>query len=233
MENRKFLIIPNGYNQEIDFTMEEHSSDKFVISFAGSLLSYHPVEIFLSGFSEFVSEAGYENVELNFYGISNEERILHFIVKHNPLLNKCVRLYKKIPNRELMKKLTQSNLLLLFNDYAVTGTKIYDYLVARRNMLFCFDNDGEAEILRKKYYLVDSKDIKKYQMQKDLIQETNSGVIVNDKAHLKQVLKDLFHQFRQTGKIECHSAGVENYSRKIQAERLANLVHDILKEDTQ
>jgi hypothetical protein len=67
------------------------------------------------------------------------------------------------------------------------------------------------------------------QLQADLINETNSGVIVKDAAHLKEVLEELCAEFQATGKIACESVGVEKYSRKIQVEKLAELVKEIIK----
>ena len=64
-------------------------------------------------------------------------------------------------------------------------------------------------------------------MQADLINQTNSGVIVRDSAHLLEVLKELYTEFQQTGQIACDSVGVENYSRKIQVEKLAELIKSI------
>ncbi len=65
------------------------------------------------------------------------------------------------------------------------------------------------------------------QLQADLINETNSGIIVKDAAHLKEVLKELYSEFQEKGFIACDSIGVEKYSRKIQVEKLAELVKEI------
>ncbi len=64
--------------------------------------------------------------------------------------------------------------------------------------------------------------------QRDLIQETNSGIIVRDRFHLKEILKELHHEHATKGFIECESKGIEKYSRKIQAERLAGLIRNII-----
>lgn len=57
-----------------------------------------------------------------------------------------------------------------------------------------------------------------------LIQETNSGIIVKDSNHLLQVLGELYAEFEKNGFIACDSVGVEKYSRKIQVEKLAEIV---------
>jgi hypothetical protein len=50
---------------------------------------------------------------------------------------------------------------------------------------------------------------------------------VKDSHHLQQVLQELYAEFEEKGFIACDSIGVENYSRKIQVERLAELVKEI------
>ena len=63
--------------------------------------------------------------------------------------------------------------------------------------------------------------------QIDIINQTNSGIIVRDSEHLLEVLKDLYDEYQATGQIACDSIGVEKYSRKIQVEKLAELIKSI------
>ncbi len=82
-------------------------------------------------------------------------------------------------------------------------------------------------VLKQKYYPIEESETQSKQLQADLIHETNSGVIVKDAAHLKEVLKELYAEFETKGFIACDSVGVEKYSRKIQAEKLAALVKEV------
>jgi hypothetical protein len=63
--------------------------------------------------------------------------------------------------------------------------------------------------------------------QIDIIQKTNSGIVVQDSKHLLSVIEELYIEFQSTGKIACNSVGVENYSRKIQVEKLAEIVKEL------
>ena len=49
--------------------------------------------------------------------------------------------------------------------------------------------------------------------------------------NLLEILKDLYNEFQTTGQIACESVGVEKYSRKIQVEKLAELVRHLDKLD--
>jgi hypothetical protein len=42
-----------------------------------------------------------------------------------------------------------------------------------------------------------------------------------------EVLEELYEGFQSTGQIACDSIGVEKYSRKIQVEKLAELVKEM------
>jgi hypothetical protein len=107
------------------------------------------------------------------------------------------------------------------------GTKIFDYLGIRRKMILCFSNDPEAKALKQKYYRIEELESESGELQADLIRETNSGTIVKDAEHLKSVLSDLWTEFQSTGQIACDSHGVEKYSRKIQVEKLAEIVKSL------
>jgi hypothetical protein len=127
-------------------------------------------------------------------------------------------------NKELLEKLASDNVMLLFNYYSYMGTKIFDYLGIRRKIIMCYSNDPEANILKQKYYSIDESGSDSKQLQAELIDETNAGIIVKDATHLKEVIKELYSEFKENGCIACDSKGIEKYSRKIQVERLAEII---------
>ena len=55
-------------------------------------------------------------------------------------------------------------------------------------------------VLKQKYYAIEESETESKHLQADLINETNSGVIVKDAAHLKDVLEELYAEFRQPEK---------------------------------
>lgn len=61
-------------------------------------------------------------------------------------------------------------------------------------------------------------------LQEDLINTTHSGSVAKDKAHLEQILADLYDEFVRTGSIECSSVNVDRFSRREGAKRLAEIV---------
>ena len=145
--------------------------------------------------------------------------ILEKSIQNNfPKLKKHVQFYNRMPNKDLLYKLANDNVLLLFNYYSFMGTKIYDYLGIKRKILFCFTNDKVALDLKNKYYHVDESDSPNLNMQVDLIQETNSGILVSNHEQLKVEFINLCNEFAKHKKIECNSINTQKFSRRLQIE---------------
>jgi hypothetical protein len=187
------------------------------------------VESFLCIADTFVAQEPNAKVIFKFYGTNIQDKLKKMVDVSFPNLKKHVVISSKIQNYTLLEKLAGDNVMLLFNDYSIMGTKIFDYLGIRRKMIMCYENDPEANLLKQKYYSIDESGSQSKQLQADLITETNSGIIVKDSIHLLTVLEELYAEFQATGQIACDSHGVEQYSRKIQVERLAELIKGIIK----
>ena len=131
-------------------------------------------------------------------------------------------------NLELVKELAKQNACLLFNDYSILGTKIFDYLAVRRQILLCYENDPEKpEQLKKDFFWIEEIETESQQLQAEMITATNSGIVVKDAAHLKTVLRDLSDELRQNGFVACHSQNIEKFSRIRQVEKLAETIKSL------
>lgn len=221
---QRILILPNGFDPiEMENVKNLNQNDQILtFSFVGTIYLWHPIERLLEIFANYTKENENKPFLIKFYGINKEEYIQNLIeLKYPELLSKVI-VIAKLPNGDLLKKVSGDNVLLLFNYYQFTGTKLYDYLALKRKILLCFENDPVADQLKQKYYFKSIEtDI---YPQIDIIRSTNSGIIVKDSKHLMEVLDELTKEFSETGQIACHSSGVENYSRKIQVEKLAEIV---------
>lgn len=220
-----YYIIPNGYNPETIKQVGDICPEKGVlrIALAGSIYDWHPYKSVISTFAEFVKKNDYApKIELNFFGINRHKEIEQFALENS--IENNVRVYPRMDNASLLQNLSRHNVMLLFNDYSIMGTKIYDYLGLKRLILFCYSNDAEALALKDKCYPVGEVEGVSTHLQEDLINETHSGIVVKDKNHLSKVLSDLYDEFSQTGSIACHSINTSNYSRREGAHQLAEIV---------
>jgi glycosyltransferase involved in cell wall biosynthesis len=223
---KPYSILPNGYDPEVIDRIAQipQQTKELQIAFVGTIYDWHPLESFLRVCNEFIQQHPSAKFKLNFYGTNVAEKLKQLVTEVYPLLENHTSISPKIPNADLLEKLAQNNVMLLFNYYSYMGTKIFDYLGIRRKMILCYANDSEANKLKEQFYAIQESASESKQLQADLIHETNSGIIVQDSNHLKQVLQDLYAEFEEKGFIACDSVGVENYSRKIQVEKLAGIV---------
>ncbi len=227
LKSKSYKIILNGFNPDV---MEKakniiQETELFTIAFAGTIYEWHPIESFLKTCNHFCQQG--KEIHVLFYGVNAPEKLEKLIDSNFPDLKQSVKIYPKTENERLVELLAKANLFLLFNDYSILGTKIFTYLGLKRKMILCYSDDREAKILKENHYNLTEFVSESKQLQADLIHETNSGIIVRDSAYLLEVLKDLYDEFQATGQIACDSIGVEKYSRKIQVEKLAELVKEL------
>jgi glycosyltransferase involved in cell wall biosynthesis len=227
LKGKSFNIILNGFNPDVMAKAKDIIQEKeiFTIAFAGTIYEWHPIESFLENCYNFCQQG--KEILVLFYGVNTPEKLENIIDHNFPELKQRVKIYPKIENEKLVELLAKANLFLLFNDYSILGTKIFTYLGIKRKMMLCFSDDSDAKILKENHYNLTEFESESKTLQADLINQTNSGVIVRDSDHLLEVLEELYTEFQETGQIACNSVGVENYSRKIQVEKLAELIKSI------
>ncbi len=228
IENKKFLILPNGYDPEAFENIEliNQQSDSFNIAFVGSIYNWHPVKSFLSVISLFIKNNTGSSIKVNFYGINNMTELNEMIAIHFNDLSNHITFHPKTENKLLIQKLAKDNILLLFNNYSLSGTKIYDYIRLKRAILFCYANDEEAKKLKKIYFRISELKKTNDHLQEDIINETNSGYVIQDSKHLLSTLDHLHKEHSKTGLIQCNTINTEQYSRKHQVKQLAKLIHE-------
>src|SRR5690554_2906955 len=219
-------ILPNGYDPEVidEVTVLPQTTSILTISFIGTVYKWHPWRSFLEQFSLFLENHPSTEIKLHLYGINITEEMEAFIQQFPKKTQEALQIFPKMPNRDLLHKLASENVMLLFNYYSFQGTKIYDYLGLKRKIILCYANDEKALALKEKYYSIEEVEGMSKQLQADLLQETNAGVIVENESHLQEVLQDLVNEFKNKGEISCESVGSENYSRKIQVKKMAEYI---------
>lgn len=222
-------IIQNGYDPEIIDEMAKIPQGKDVLQFAfvGTIYKWHPWKSVLKGYAEFIQKQPETRVKFNFYGINRVDELETFIETECPQIRSNIEIHPRIPNAVLLQKLAENNVMILFNYYSFMGTKIFDYLGIRRRIVLCYGNDPEALVLKQKYYDIEEVEGMSQQLQTDLIQETNAGIVVQDASKLVVVFEQLWKEFQETSEIRCDSIHVENYSRKLQVEKLATCLKSI------
>jgi hypothetical protein len=222
-------VLPNGFDSDAIDKVKgiQQNSEVLRIGFAGSIYSWNPIDSLLQTFSDYVTDFPSAKIELFFYGVNIEQELHEKIQSNYPILQAQIQIFPSLPNEELLQKLAECNALLLFNHYAILGTKIFDYLGLKRKILLCYTDDKESKNLKSDYFPLEDIHSESDRLQEDLIKKTNSGIAIKDCEHLKTTIDDLLEELRVTGEIACNSTNTEKYSRKIQTEKLANLIKSI------
>lgn len=221
-------IIMNGFDEDNLSECKEINQNKdfFTISFAGTVYDWHPWKSVLGIFNDFLEEYSKCNLKINLYGVNREEEIKNEISLRFDRLKNKIFFYSKLSNNDLLKELASSNILLLFNDYSILGTKIFDYLAVKRSIILCYSSDKNALELKSKYYNIREFDSESRKLQEELINETKSGYIIENENHLKNIISELYMEFENNSSIYCNSINIEKFSRKIQARNFTKLIEE-------
>lgn len=229
VKDKPFYILPNGYDPDAIAAVSHipQQSEQLRIAMVGTIYKWHPIRSFLNVLAEYSKDHPESRIMLSFYGVNIESQIRKMISEDFPVLKDRVEIHAKMPNAALMERIASDNVMLLFNYYSHMGTKIFDYVGLQRKIILCYSNDPEGEALKKQHFNVSKDYPVSHRLQEDLMNETRSGIAVRDAAHLYEVFTQLQAEFNARGYIECNSVNTENYSRKIQVAKLADIVRSI------
>jgi hypothetical protein len=219
-------VLYNGFEQAVmnDPALLLKQKNIFSIAYAGTVYDWHPWQSFLHQMEVFKKNNPAFEFQLSFYGNNRPEEMKNWRHEHTPEISQQVFFYPKLGYAELIPKLAENHVFLLFNDYYIRGTKMYDYIGLKRHILFCYLNDQEALKLKQTHYRIADEPDLSNRAQADLIEKTRSGTLVRDSAHLNEVLTRLSDEFTRTGHIACASENTEQCSREYQVKKLAELI---------
>ena len=208
---RKVSVSLNGYfHEKFDLSGSSVKQDKFIISFAGTLYPYQPIEMFAKGFALFFSKYN-KDIVLKFIGVNfypdQVSRIKQAFAGYGQLLE-CT---DRLPHDETVQLLNQSSLLLLpaNSSHPQIYAKVFDYLALRKNIVL-FKSDGGS--LHK------------------IISETHSGLICNTAEEIALALEKMYEEWKENGYVVCNSTGIEKYSRKNQTRLLVEKLNALIVE---
>ncbi|MEZ4907332.1 MAG: glycosyltransferase family 4 protein [Saprospiraceae bacterium] len=150
IQKNKIHIIPNGFDYEDFKDRKINKSDKFIITYTGTMSSLYEPQIIFQAISELINENKIKNLLIQFIGsISND--ILSYIKKLN--LKEYLVLLDTVPHDEIIDFQLNSTLLLLVipnvqNSNGILTGKIFEYL-ATNNPILCLgpENGDAAEII--------------------------------------------------------------------------------------
>ncbi len=224
-----FYIIPNGYDEAVIDKAKDikQNSETLSLAFVGTIYKWHPIGSFFNIIAEFIANTPDAKICLNFYGLSLEDELNEIIQKEFPILKDYITIHKKVKNELFIAELAKNNIMVLFNHYSIIGTKIYEFIGIERLILLCYTNDSEANQLKKDHFLLNEGSDDYPQLQAELINETKSGIAVENAQHLKSVIAGLYSNFKIDGLIKCDATNTSQFSRRLQTQKLAEVIKSI------
>ena len=230
MTDNTIELLPNGYDPELIESISTiiPSNQVLSIGFIGTIYKWHPVESVLNVLDNYVKTKGSDCLRLSFVGINNLQEIEKLIGSNFNNLKEIITLEPKMSNEKILNKAAQFDVLLLFNDFSIIGTKIYDYLGLKRPILFCYSEDESSIKLMNKYFIEKFGKSVKLNVQEQLIRKKNAGFIIKNSEQLILILDSIIEEHKKTGSVKCHTIDSEEFSRRNQTKKLAELIHEIV-----
>lgn len=223
---RPIEVVANGYDPEALAAAQkiQQGQDRLTIAFAGTTYGFHPVESVFRVLDNFNRTHPTAALALNMIGVGDRVALQELLREKFPDLAQHVTFTRRLANNEMALLMAKANAFLMFNMYAYSGTKVFDYLALRRKILLCYSDDPEARRLKEQYYNVPVPSGGDERVLERMVEDAKAGVIVKDATHLGEVLTDLCREFKDSGRIACEPVGVEKYSRKARAEQMATVL---------
>lgn len=209
--NRKYHIIPNGYDSEdiIDHPITE--TDEFVLSHIGSMSKTRTPYNLLEVLSELIIENKSFDKKLKIKNVGKIDMHALEIFKKNNLSEK-LEIVDYLPHNEVIAEQQSASMLLLLvnntpNAKLILTGKIFEYLASKRPIICIAPEDGDAA---------------------KVIDECNAGKTFGfeEKQKLKNYILECFEKFEK-GKLKTKSINTDKYSREKLTEKMSEAIKEI------
>ncbi len=212
---REVQLVPNGFPEELHGIEAEarEPGAPFTLAYAGSLYDHQRVEVFLEGLRDFLKEKQLRSGDLRvyFYGLNYNPLQRARVWDFDPRLRPFLRLSERMPYKQLIARLKNADLLLLFANEAIDGScmKVYDYMALGKPVLVAVNDHGSIEAL---------------------LQETGNAFLCEDAEGVKSALAESYEAFCKYGRLKSAAFNADKYSRRNSVRQLAKIIHELCAE---
>ena len=133
------FTIYNSFDEFIDYE-DKKEDDVFRITYNGTLYETQPIEVFLTGVKQFVTNYPNTNIHLYFPGILIDtiqaSRVRSFLFGFEHIFTMTERL----PQKEVLDLQTKSDLLLMVAHRDIKGipsSKVFEYISLKKEFIVC------------------------------------------------------------------------------------------------
>lgn len=215
--NIRVFSILNGFDFDEINSLETNLTDKFTITYTGSLYlgKRDPLKLF-QALSELFAENTLDplKVEVRFYG-QQKNWMLNEIKKYNleRVVIDCGNVSRDVAL--LKQRESQILLLLLWDHPSETGVytgKVFEYLASKRPILAVGGPKGVVN---------------------ELLEETNAGYFVSSVEEIKDTIIKYYSEYELNGRVSYKGniSKIEKYSQKEMARKFAEILDSFIKVD--
>lgn len=196
-DDRKYLVIYNGFDQD-DFNGERKPDDsKFVITHSGTIADSYRMDGFIAAISS-LDESVKKDLVIRFVG-NISPKIQELFKQHG--LDRLVEVIGYVDHKKSVEYITNSNLLLLVipevkNNQGIVPGKLFEYISTGNKVIGIGPTDGDVN---------------------QILRSTGAGQIFYPDEH-QEIADFIRHAWAQP---EIGSGNFERYSRKEQTRVLA------------
>jgi ubiquinone/menaquinone biosynthesis C-methylase UbiE len=204
----KVEIVQNGYFEEdySNIDLQKTSTQQFIISFGGTIYPFHTLEVFLEGLKLFIKSDGSKKVMVNFFGSNFDSFQKERILKNSIGIEEYIIITDRLSRVDLYNEFSKSACLLIFDNKMAISGKLYEYLPLNIKILMAGNDNGPIE---------------------EILKLTNSGIVCDTAKDVAEKLNEMYEEWEKTGKVDCNSKNIEQYSRRNQTKHLAELLAKI------
>ena len=214
--SNKSMVIFNGYEEDLfeELAKQPSAGDRFTITVLGNMFKEQNLELMVRGFQKFITANKDVLIQLIGTGGSGDE-VTQLIQENIPAEN--LALTNFIEREEALQRAARSHLLYYAGwrgYHGIYSGKIFEYLGLRKNILLAPSDKDVLEAL---------------------LMETKSGKFCDSEEEMVSLLSGWYAEWKQNGQLEYNGddAAIRNYTREIQAERLAKAVLTLREDEAQ
>jgi hypothetical protein len=208
------FVVPNGFDPDL-LNYDVAVTRKFSIVYTGRLYrGKRDPEPLFRVIKKFIDCKIMDphDIDIQFWGFF-EKWVQDLVEKYT--LNSVVSIHGIIPHEQALEKQRCSQILLLLSwddpsDEGVLTGKIFEYLAARRPVLFLGYSKGVIG---------------------DLLNDTQAGAMPGNEQELEEILKTFYRQFKVEGKVRY--SGIDSriilYTHKEMAYKLSTVLDEVVK----
>lgn len=139
--SNKIFTLKRSYLKEIN---SKNEKPKFIFSYTGSILNRN-IRPLVNSIEKY-NENNEKKIELNFYGINEQDSNLDVLNKN------FIKIFSRVSFEEVLEVYKNSDVLVyidnLYNSTQIPG-KIYDYFGTNKTILGLYENENIKDILKK------------------------------------------------------------------------------------